>query len=1179
MSMRTLRVALCQIESHPAVYGGHVAYPEEPFVPPPNGSSLSRLIAKGIGVQELQEHCGMEYAAWLQGRLDSIIGFLQRIDPHPDIVLFPEGAVLLQSVPQLHAWSAAHAVTVLAGTHTPLSTPAGRRSYNDLGISATERKKAMQALAGSVLPLIRNGKVLLIPKKLASPFERTDVSTHSTEAQRHSAYPIRIQSGKLRLLPLVCSEALQLFSVKGSYDVIGVVSYDPRPEQFQPFIEQQVKNKKLVLFCNDGRYGKTRLGTINDRRTPSWLHDTFPNGLPPGEAILVVDVDLDATALEMGTATPRAACQLTLLASIVGEHASSAEISRALPEVLKLPEGAARAAQLSRLLEEDSTNDLQRARLNHLYTIERRGQPSADWWKALGKDCVVDGQDDIRDLEARLSGSCKDSLTNLLSTQAAQREDVAHLFLQFYAECSTRAQESRESAAIARIPDAPSVVDRETEVGAVTEFLDSGTTTVLEVTGLPQIGKSSVLDKALGQSGITSVCRVSLTSTSSADYIVYTLLKRGYGLPLPPYSEPIAVVSSASMLGAIRRQRVIIFERAHLLTDFGTWRDEHIGSVIAAIVDVAQEANVKLIFETQRELPIELSNPSVRQRLRVGGLQKDLCRFGVALFDAQLRRVGLSTEILSGDNKSSIVERLGGHPVAIALAADASYDEGGEAVFRALRERKGFYLTFLERLLRPLNLTDEAQTILRLLTLARVPVDRTVALSTEAFPAASVLRNLIALGTVNTANDGRIEVAGVLREYFDPKELAPELTEAFHRAAARAFEAEAKKNPSNLEAAVEAEYHGGVVGLDIALSQGLLDGALATAQHHFDSQRYNEAGSIIEVLLRKRRSREVLRLGALVASRLNQSIKALELAREVLRRNPQDTRLLGDLVKISLSQYQGDTTAKQFIDLARSIGVEDVSVLVAEGRIYLRQNQLNDAAEVFRRAQQLSRRNPWPYYYLGTTYQRMGRLEAAIDVLLEGEEFYYRAEVRSRNALNAIRTQLGLAYLFSDDVDAAALILDPLFEEDTSSPEVMRAYAALTIKRDGIQMAEKAFDRLKEARVRNRFDRCQFHLFYGLFQLGINNPYDASKEFASAHAADRSNVYVMMKWARTLYEIARDRYLDRDTMHEGYVSDCAQLVEKILEFDPDNDEGINLMNSLHQTFGVDVGDNTTDEDA
>ena len=164
MSMRTLRVVLCQIESHPAVYGGHVAYPEEPFVPEHTGPSLSRLSARGMDVQALQEHCRMKYAAWLEGRLDSITGFLQRLDPHPDIVLFPEGAVLLQSVPRLRIWSANHAVTILAGTHTPLRTHAGRRTYRELDISVGAQKKAMTAPAGSVLPLIRNGKVVLIPK-------------------------------------------------------------------------------------------------------------------------------------------------------------------------------------------------------------------------------------------------------------------------------------------------------------------------------------------------------------------------------------------------------------------------------------------------------------------------------------------------------------------------------------------------------------------------------------------------------------------------------------------------------------------------------------------------------------------------------------------------------------------------------------------------------------------------------------------------------------------------------------------------------------------------------------------------------------------------------------------------------------------------------------------------------
>jgi hypothetical protein len=65
---------------------------------------------------------------------------------------------------------------------------------------------------------------------------------------------------------------------------------------------------------------------------------------------------------------------------------------------------------------------------------------------------------------------------------------------------------------------------------------------------------------------------------------------------------------------------------------------------------------------------------------------------------------------------------------------------------------------------------------------------------------------------------------------------------------------------------------------------------------------------------------------------------------------------------------------------------------------------------------------------------------------------------------------------------------------------------------------------------------------------------------------------VMMKWARTLYDIARGLYLDRDDIYKGYVSDCARLVQKILEFDPDNHDGVTLLNSLHQTFGFNLGE-------
>src|SRR5712691_7841756 len=89
---------------------------------------------------------------------------------------------------------------------------------------------------------------------------------------------------------LASIEALRLQSVTRSYAVACIVSYDARPEQFQPFIDQQVRNRKPVLYCNDGHFGGTRIGTVQDQRMPSWLRDSFPEGLPPGDSVLIVDV-------------------------------------------------------------------------------------------------------------------------------------------------------------------------------------------------------------------------------------------------------------------------------------------------------------------------------------------------------------------------------------------------------------------------------------------------------------------------------------------------------------------------------------------------------------------------------------------------------------------------------------------------------------------------------------------------------------------------------------------------------------------------------------------------------------------------------------------------------------------------------------------------------------------------
>ena len=93
--MKTFRIAVCQIESHPANYFGYTAPLEEPFITRPDTASLALLSTKGLEVSQLQSVCLREYTEWSKGRFSSIIDFLKAIEPAPDIVLFPEGSVPL----------------------------------------------------------------------------------------------------------------------------------------------------------------------------------------------------------------------------------------------------------------------------------------------------------------------------------------------------------------------------------------------------------------------------------------------------------------------------------------------------------------------------------------------------------------------------------------------------------------------------------------------------------------------------------------------------------------------------------------------------------------------------------------------------------------------------------------------------------------------------------------------------------------------------------------------------------------------------------------------------------------------------------------------------------------------------------------------------------------------------
>ena len=284
--MQRIRIALCQLECHPAIYSSHINFLEEPFVPVNRNISLSGLALKGIDTGDLQFYCYTSYIKWIEARTASILRTLDEFDPAPDLVLWPEGSLPLSTLDTISEWSATSGSTILAGTHTPLKTTEAVNHYNNIGISRKRLDQVSKKDSRNVLPIISQGKTKLVEKQQKSPFEQSVVSQHSSNPPRPHAYPLPSTQNKVSMLPIICSEALVNPRLPRDFDIIGIISYDKKPTQFEHFIQTQIHNRKIVAYCNDGHFGGSMVYTVDDKRNENWLWDAFPNGLPPGDIIL-----------------------------------------------------------------------------------------------------------------------------------------------------------------------------------------------------------------------------------------------------------------------------------------------------------------------------------------------------------------------------------------------------------------------------------------------------------------------------------------------------------------------------------------------------------------------------------------------------------------------------------------------------------------------------------------------------------------------------------------------------------------------------------------------------------------------------------------------------------------------------------------------------------------------------
>ena len=340
----TLRVVVCQLTCHPAIYTGQQMWLEEPFIPENRTHTLSYLSVQGFKVDHLLEKCKETYIAWHTDRLSGVLEFLKTLHPIPSLVIFPEGSIPYQCLTLIHAFCSETKATIFAGTHSFQRLKELRQIYNVIGVKerTIEKLHKKAAEVNGIAPIFIHDKVFMVPKKIFSPFESTDISPSEIASERFVPFNIPLGDKKTTVLPLICAEALNFtkLKIKGDYAICVILSYDKTPAHFRALVDMLVANKKTVVYCNDGRFGGSGLLIpIDQRRTMWWYDSSFKGQLPTGDAILIADIDLRNIAVEIGVTSPSKNFNLVKLCSITyGKDPACSLVSEEMERIKRIEE-------------------------------------------------------------------------------------------------------------------------------------------------------------------------------------------------------------------------------------------------------------------------------------------------------------------------------------------------------------------------------------------------------------------------------------------------------------------------------------------------------------------------------------------------------------------------------------------------------------------------------------------------------------------------------------------------------------------------------------------------------------------------------------------------------------------------------------------------------------------------
>lgn len=785
MSSDTLRIAVCQIECHPAVFVGHRDYLREPFVIERSGTFLSELELHALDVCTIQGECEKRYTEWHSQRLSCILEWLSTLAPVPDIVVFPECSVPIHDLHLLKAFAVEHRGAVFAGTHTLRLRPEDEQHYDTLGIPKKERKELKKHAGQTLLPIFCGDEITWHVKLSASVFEQTDVSSTRETLTVLEPIVLSIRGHKLRVLSAVCAEAIQLNAPSGSYDLAVIIAYNDGIERFEPSINQNVQNRIPVVLCNDGRFGQSSINVVLDSRMHGiwWWSEPLRGRLPRGDGLLVADVHLSSMAVTVGVANPRPAANLVALAPVSAElavtHAAASEIDR----IAVLSDNSLQAALLDACIAQQPMSEIQRLCAVQLRRLASVGTATSAWWHILGRSCQLAGLPDLGSIESELAGRCAEFAEKNMLDSSIENEAVLGKLARLKRSCSGRLHAVERDASVNADGNVSAIepLDRDDETREVRRFLADSQQTVLFVSGLDDVGKSTAIKLAFRQSGKPIHAWIDVYSDTSPAFLL-TALAKALRIGIEGIAtNPFDAVADDELVNRIPLGAAVVIGDIDNLKDHGHWRDATTPQILNRLVAAFNKRHAKLILIASRRVELDEVEPRLSRRLFIRGLPEE---FGELLLEHQLRRVGLEPSNYDLNSRRDVANALGCHPGAIILAAEYIEQESFDLVLTDLRKRKQIHALIVRRILSRLSFTEAQLEILSLLGEARVPLPATVLASAGIANALPLTQSLVHHSVVDRSKHDYVCVTDLVRGSSDFAEVCPTRRQLFHKAAA-----------------------------------------------------------------------------------------------------------------------------------------------------------------------------------------------------------------------------------------------------------------------------------------------------------------------------------------------------------------------------------------------------------